>query len=115
VTAVVSVAVYVVLSRRGADGSKVTIAPLTENVPTTLSTPSLRMNDVAVTLPERIGSLNVAVTLVPTATPVALLSGLVGGLTMGGVVSGAAFTVRLTVRVVFPVPLVEFVKVTVSL
>jgi hypothetical protein len=77
----------------------------------------LTKNEFAVTLPGRIASLNVAETLVPTATPVAVLSGLVGGTTVGGVVSGAPgeVTVRLTGRVVFPVPLVVFVKVTVSL
>jgi hypothetical protein len=85
VTAVVSVAVYVVLFARGADGVNVTVAPFTEIVPVTPPT----VNEDAVTLAGATASLNVAVTAAPTATPVALLAGAVE-LTVGEVVSAAA-------------------------
>jgi hypothetical protein len=92
VMAVVSVAVYVVLLARDADGVNVAIVPagFRDTVPVT---PPLKVNEAAVTVAGAIGSLNVAVMAVLTATPVALLSGL-RELTVGGVVSATAATAK---------------------
>ena len=90
--AVVSVAVYIVLLARDADGVNVAIVPagFRDTVPVT---PPLKVNEAEVIVAGSIGSLNVAATAVLTTTPVALLAGLVE-LTVGGVVSAPAVTVK---------------------
>ena len=81
-----SVAVYVVEGCRAALGCSVAVDPLAETVAATALAPSRSTKLVPVTLAGAIGSLKVALTLVPRLTFTALSAGVTVE-TVGGVVS----------------------------
>jgi len=83
-----SVAVYVVDGCRLALGCKVAVDPLAETDAATVFAPLRRTKLVPVTLAAEMGSLNVALTLVPTLTLAAPFAGVTLA-TVGGVTSGA--------------------------
>lgn len=91
---VVMVAVYWVLPKRLADGTKVAVVPLTFTVPPTAPPPVTRTKKLAVfTVEFVIASENTADTEAFKATSVAPLAGDLAN-TVGGVVSGAAAVMK---------------------
>ena len=85
-----TLAVYVVEKARAEIGSRTAeLVSASQVTPAATSwpPPSRSSTFVPFTVPGAIGSLNRALTLVPTATPVASLAGIVE-ITVGGVVSG---------------------------